>query len=132
MPYYVVKKLEKLLHEKKKRLKNASILIIGIAYKKNVKDLRGSPAIKIINILKRKKANISYYDPYFPYFKINGIDMKPVKINEKSLKSFDAAILIADHSNLNYKNFARNLKLILDTRNVFSRLGIKSKNIVKL
>jgi len=132
MPHYVVKKLDKMLREKKKRLKNANILIIGVAYKKNVKDLRESAAIKIINILKRKRSNVSYYDPYFPYFKINGIDMKPAKINEKSLKGFDAALLLTDHSNLNYKNLAKNLRLILDTRNIFSKLGIKSKNIIKL
>jgi UDP-N-acetyl-D-glucosamine dehydrogenase len=132
MPSYVVGKTEKILSESGKGLNNANVLIIGVAYKKDVKDLRESPAIEVIKILKKKKANVSYYDPYFPYFKINGIDMKPISLNKKTLKTFDIAILLADHSNMDYKFFTEHLKQILDTRNIFFKLGIKSENIHKL
>ncbi len=132
MPSYVIGKTEKILKDNNKELKNAKVLIIGVAYKKDVKDLRESPSIKIINTLVKKKANVSYYDPYFPYFKINGIDMKPISLNKETLKTFDIAILLADHSGMDYKFFAEHLKRILDTRNIFERLGIKAKNIIKL
>ncbi|MGB2705627.1 MAG: nucleotide sugar dehydrogenase [Candidatus Omnitrophota bacterium] len=132
MPGYIVERIGKMLNTRKKRIQNAKILIVGIAYKKDVKDLRESPAISIVHRLQKKKAKVSYYDPYFPYFRIHGINMKPVKLNKKALQKFDCAVIIADHSKVNYKFLAGNLKLIFDTRNIFSKLGIKGKNIVKL
>jgi len=132
MPSYVVSKLEKILAGKKKKLKGTNILVIGLAYKKDVKDLRESPATEIINILKIKGAKIFYSDSYFPYLKIDGIHMKPMQINKSNLKKIDCAVIVTDHSNVDYRFLAKNLKLILDTRNIFNRLKIKSKNIVKL
>lgn len=132
MPRYAVNRLEAALFERKKRIKKSNILLIGLAYKKNVKDLRESPAIDILNLLERKGARVSYYDPYFPYFKMHGIDKKPIRPDKKTLKTFDCAVLVTDHSRVNYKFLAKNLKLILDTRNVFGKLGIGGKNIVKL
>ena len=132
MPSYVVKRLAKILSGRKKRIKNANILVIGVAYKKDVRDLRESPAIEIISMLQRKKALVSYYDPYFPYLRINGIDMRPICMEEKVLRKFDCALLLTNHSNMDYKFLAKNLKLIFDTRNIFGQLGINTKNIIKL
>ncbi|GAF88600.1 unnamed protein product, partial [marine sediment metagenome] len=94
--------------------------------------LRESPAIKIIELLKGKGAKVSYHDPLFPYFEIRGIDMKPIAMNAKMLKKFDCAILITDHTKLDYRLLAKNSRVILDTRNIFARLGISGKNIIKL
>jgi len=132
MPEYVVKRTKKILSARKKKIQNARILIAGIAYKKDVKDLRESPAIRIIELLKGKGAKVSYYDPLFPYFEIRGIDMKPITMSAKTLKKFDCTLLITDHTKMDYKLLAKNSKAILDTRNIFARLGIKSKNIIKL
>jgi len=132
MPGYVVDRVEKVLLAKKKKIKGSNILVIGVAYKKNVKDLRESPSIGIINHLKTKKAKISYLDPYFPYFRIAGIDLTTIKCDKKTLKKFDCAILVTDHSNLKYKFLAKHLKLIFDTRNIFARKNIKGRNIIKL
>jgi len=132
MPGYVVKRIGKILSARKKRIQNSRILIAGIAYKKDVKDLRESPAIRIIELLKAKRAKISYYDPLFPYLEIRGIDMKPIQVNAKTLKKFDCVLLVTDHTRLNYRLLAKNSKAILDTRNIFYRLGISGKNIVKL
>ena len=132
MPRYVVKKLEKTFAEKKKKIRNCRILIVGVAYKKDVKDLRESPAISVIKLLTEKGARLSYYDEHFPYFKIDGIDMKPVCMNKNIIKRMDCVVLITDHSDINYKFLAKNAKLIFDTRNVFERHGIKSEKIVKL
>ena len=132
MPRYVVKRLAMILFAKKKHIKGSKILIVGVAYKKNVKDLRESPAVSIIEILKKKGASVSYLDPYFPYLRIKNLDMKPVSMNAKDLKDFDCAVIITDHSNINYKSLARNLKLVFDTRNAFGKRGIKAENIIKL
>jgi len=132
MPNYVVERIGRILGAGKKRIQNAKILIVGIAYKKDVKDLRESPAIGIIKLLSAKKARVSYYDPFFPYFKIRGIDMKPVPMDAKTIKKFDCTVLITDHTKLNYGLLAKNSKAILDTRNIFHKLGIKSGNIIKL
>ena len=132
MPDYVVDKAETILRKKGKRIKSAKILILGVAYKKDVKDLRESSAIKIVDSLQKKRAKVSYNDPYFPYFKINGIDMKPIELTKSVLKKFDMAILLADHTQFNYKFLSKNIKLILDTRNIFHKKGIKNNNIIKL
>ena len=132
MPQYAVDKLERILSRKKKRLDSSNLLIVGVAYKKDVKDLRESPAINIIDLLQKRGAKISYYDPYFPYLKINDIDLKCAKINKKALERFDCALVIADHSNIDYKFIAKNTRLVLDTRNIFGRLGIRSRNIIRL
>ena len=132
MPQHVTAKVEKMLARSKKKIKDSDILIIGIAYKKDIKDLRESPSLGLIKILQSKKAKLSYFDPYFPYLKINGINLDPVNMDRETLRKFDCAILVTDHTDLNYKFLAKNLKLILDTRNVFAKKGIKSKNIIKL
>ena len=132
MPQYVVDKLERILSKRKKVLEKSNILIVGVAYKKDVKDLRESPAIYIIDQLQKREAKVSYYDLYFPFLKINDIDLKCTKINKKALERFDCALVIADHSNIDYKFIAKNTRLVLDTRNILGRLGIRSRNIVKL
>ncbi len=132
MPQYVIEKLEKILSARKKTINNSKILIIGVAYKKNVKDLRESPAIAIMSLLGKRGAELSYYDPYFPFLKVNGIDMKPIKLNAKFLKKYDCALVTADHSGIDYKFLAGKLKLIFDTKNIFGRLGIRSRKIIKL
>jgi len=132
MPEHVVGRIEKMLAKKKKRITGANILIIGVAYKKDVKDLRESPAIHIINMLQTREAVVNYHDPYFPYFKIDGINLGHRQIDKKYLKSCDCAVVVTDHSGIDYKYLAKHLKLILDTRNVFGKLGIKSKKIVRL
>ena len=132
MPRYVADRIERLLRERKKNIKNASILILGVAYKRDVKDLRESPALFVIHSLQTKGAKVSYHDPYFPYLRIEGIDMKPASIGGKALKKFDCVVIITDHSKLDYKHIARTAKLIFDTRNVFGKMGIKSDNIVRL
>lgn len=132
MPQYTVDRLERVLSDRKKTLDGSNILIVGVSYKKDVKDLRESPAVGIIDILQRRRTKISYYDPYFPYLKINGINLKRAKLNKKALEKFDCAIVTTDHTDVDYKFLAKNLKLIFDTRNIFDRLDIKTKNIVRL
>ncbi|MBL7068746.1 MAG: nucleotide sugar dehydrogenase [Candidatus Omnitrophica bacterium] len=132
MPHYVVGRLRKILADRKKRIRNAHILIIGVAYKKDVKDLRESPAIEIIKLLQKKRAQVSYHDPYFPYLEIDGVNMRPARIDRKNLKKFDCVLIATEHTNINYRFLARYSKLIYDTRNILDRSGIRGRNIIKL
>ena len=126
MPDYVIGRMGKLFDNK---MKGLNILVIGVSYKKDIKDLRESPAIDIIEKLKAQGSNVSYYDPIFPYLKINEIDLQCSSIDKDTLVNFDGAILVTDHTNLPYNDFADQLKVILDTRNAFEKKGIVKENI---
>ena len=115
MPHYVVERaLEK---AGGKKLKKA--LVLGVAYKKDVKDLRESPALEIIEELDRKKIRVSYYDPFFPYLKIGNLDMRSIKLDKAVLRGFDFVILVTDHSKVDYDLIRKNSRQIIDTRNVY-------------
>ena len=85
----------------------------------------------MIDLLEQHEAKVSYYDPYFPYFKLDGIDLKCVKFDKKTLKSFDCVVVVTDHSNVDYQFMAKNSKLIIDTRNALKDVKNRS-NIVRL
>ncbi len=131
MPRYVVEKLVYSLNRKKKALKGAKVLLSGVAYKRDIQDLRESPVFPIIDLLRRHESDIYYYDPYFPYLKVEGIDLKCVKFDKKTLKSFDCVVIVTDHSNIDYQFLAKNSRLIIDTRNALKYVKNRS-NIVRL
>lgn len=131
MPRYVVEKISEGLNEVEKPLKEARILLCGVAYKKDVQDLRESPAFGIIEELTRHGSKVSYYDPYFPYFKIDGIDLKCVKFDKKTLRSFDCVVIVTDHSKVDYQFIAKNSRLIVDTRNALKDIKDRS-NIIRI
>jgi len=119
MPHHVVAKIVEALNRHGKPLKNSNILIMGVAYKKDVKDLRESPALEIIGLLINKGARVSYYDPYLPYLKIDEINLKRSAFGRDSFKKADCVVITTDHSNVDYGSIAKHSKLIVDTRNVF-------------
>ncbi|OGP21398.1 MAG: UDP-N-acetyl-D-glucosamine dehydrogenase [Deltaproteobacteria bacterium GWA2_55_10] len=131
MPYYVVTKVMEALNSNGKSLKGANILILGVAYKKNVDDMRESPSLELIRILKEKGANVSYNDPYVPLAVHHRTDLKmrSVTISPKNIRKYDCVLIATDHSAYDYKWIVTNSKLVIDTRNATA--GIKSGNIVK-
>jgi len=130
MPSYVVHRVQNLLQERKKDIKKCRVLVLGVTYKQDVRDLRKSPAIDIIGILQRDSVRVSYYDPLIPYLKLGGIDLKSVGLTAANLKTFDCVIVATGHSSVNYRSVMKNSKLIFDTRNVYK--GIKSNKVVRL
>jgi UDP-N-acetyl-D-glucosamine dehydrogenase len=132
MPLYVTERIEGILKSAKKNIKGARVLVIGVTYKKDVNDLRESPALGVIKQLGKKKVSISYHDPFIPYLDVHGIKMRSRKLNPALLKKQDLVLVITDHSGLDYRRIAKNSRLILDTRNVFGKKKIKVGNIVKL
>lgn len=130
MPRYVVERITAALNENKKPLKGSSILIVGVAYKKDVTDIRESPAIEIITMLKDKGAKILYHDPYVPSLKIGKDNLRSVKLNRDSLKNKDCVVILTDHSSLDYGFILQNSGLILDTRNALR--NIDSRKVKRL
>ena len=123
MPIWIVDKINQALNNKKLSLSKSKLLIVGLAYKKNVNDLRESPSIKISQLLKAKKANLNLFDPLFDNKEISKIYKKIKffkKINYKNIKKYDAVIIITDHDTINYEKLYKFSKLIIDTRGRYS------------
>lgn len=121
MPGYVVKRLEELMRKKGIPLRKAKILIMGVAYKKDVKDLRESPALDIINYLRQKKVQLSYFDPLIPYIDIKSLKMKGSKFSPVILRKYDCVVIVTDHTTVDYRFLQKHARCIFDTRNVYKK-----------
>ena len=123
MPKNIVVKVQDKLNEKGKSLCSSNVLVIGVAYKKDVSDTRESPSIEIIQLLQKKKAKVSYYDPHVPHLKTEEIDMSSVELSEEILRKADCVVIATDHSEIDYKMLFDNVSVFVDTRNAFGRFG---------
>ena len=133
-PYYVVQKSIEALNKNKKALNGAKVLILGAAYKKDIDDMRESPSLKLIEIYREKGAQVDYYDPYvlkLPKTRKYQYNMVSIDLTKESISKYDLVVLSTDHEAFNYEMIARNSKLIIDTRNIFEKKNIVSKNIYK-
>ena len=131
MPAYVVDKLAAALNEKEKSVKGAKILMLGIAYKKNVDDMRESPSVDIMELLRAKGANVSYSDPHVPVFpkmREHDFDLASEEISADNVSRFDAVVLATDHAKFDYNLIEENAQLVIDTRGIFDK---NSKKVVK-
>ena len=130
MPMYVVEKTINALNAKSICVNNSNILLLGVAYKKGVDDIRESPALVIASLLLEKGAKLSYADPFVSETKAINNDktytLKRIDLTEKSLRSFDAVILVTDHDEFDYKQIEDNSKLIIDSRGRYK----KKENII--
>ena len=132
MPYYVVSRTVDALNERERSIKKAKILILGIAYKKDIDDQRESPSLKIISLFQKKGAIVSYNDRYAPrtavYRDYPGLDLKSVPLTEKNLKEIDAVVIATDHSEYDYDWIVENSQLVIEARNAVKK---KRDNVVK-
>lgn len=122
MPEYIVKRIKDVLSRKGIALGKAKILVVGVTYKKDVKDLRKSPAIDIIDILQRKQCRVFYHDPLIPYLKLNQINLRSVILKSRQLRRFDCVVIVTDHSAPDYSLILKNARCIFDTRNVYKNI----------
>ena len=125
MPAYVVNRLHAL-----KPLPGAKILVLGVTYKKDVKDLRKSPPLEIIDLLKKNKADVFYADPLIPYLKFGHFNVKATPLTSKALSAMDCAVVVTDHTSFDYDFILKHSKRIFDTRNAYK--GNKSDKIIRL
>ncbi len=117
MPYYVVQRLMNALNTQRKALAGSRILMLGVAYKANIDDMRESPAIKIAELLAEKHAEVVFHDPYVAEFSAGGVSFPSVELTCEELAAADAVLVVTDHTNVDYHLVVRSAKLILDTRN---------------
>ena len=130
MPYHVVGSVATALNRERKSLNGARVLVLGVAYKKDVDDLRESPALKIIELLKKEGVQVSYHDPYFAsigHGRHYDLNMKRVAL--ENLGSYDCAVIVTDHSDYDYARIVRESQLVVDTRN--ATRGIDSPKVVR-
>jgi UDP-N-acetyl-D-glucosamine dehydrogenase len=138
MPRYVISRLLEALSDRGKALKDAKILLLGLAYKKDVEDVRESPAFALWEILEERGAKISYHDPFVatvprtrehPRY----AGEKSIALNAKSLGEFDATLIVTDHTDVNYELIVKNSALVVDTRNACAKVDekLKTDKVVK-
>lgn len=133
MPEYVVEKVINALNLQRKSLKGAKILVLGVAYKRDISDVRESPALDIIKLLERKSALVNYNDPYVPMLILeDGEKIKSVPMNAKVVSSADCVVIVTDHTDYNYQWIVDKAKLIMDTRNATKNVKNGRTKIFKI
>jgi len=134
MPYYVVNKVVDALNEHKKSINSAKILILGLAYKKDIDDLRESPSLKLIEILSDKGALVDYHDPYIPHLRPTrhyNFDRKSIELKPKNLKAYDVVLISTNHSIFDMNFIVENSQLVVDTRNACKQVISGKEKIYK-
>jgi UDP-N-acetyl-D-glucosamine dehydrogenase len=134
MPKYVITRTMEALNEQGKAVKGAKILVLGMAYKKDVDDIRESPSVTLIELLREHGAKVDYNDPHIPRTprqREHDLKMVSKPLSEKMLKSYDCVLISTDHSSYDYKMIVKNAKLVIDTRNATDDVKAGRKKIVK-
>src|SRR3989441_10682265 len=130
MPYHVLRSVVEALNQRQKSLNGSKVLVLGIAYKKDIDDLRESPALTIIELLQKEGAQVSYNDPYFPAVgKGRKYDLQMKCAPLENLGQYDCVLIVTDHSDYDYGRIARESQLVVDTRNATK--GIRSPKVVR-
>ena len=130
MPYHVVQAVSGALNQHKKAMNGSRILMLGVAYKKDVDDLRESPALTIIELLRQQGAEVSYNDPYFPFVgRGRRYDLQMHSTPLEKIPEFDCVLIVTDHSDYDYPAIVRQAKLVVDSRN--ATRGIDSPKVVR-
>jgi len=134
MPYHVVDSVAGALNDRQKAIKGSRIMVLGVAYKKDVDDLRESPSLKIIEQLTLRGAKVDYNDPYFPqihkirHYNFEG--MKSTPVDSKSLATYDCTLIATDHTSYDYPMIVESSQLVVDTRNATRRIARNRNKIV--
>jgi UDP-N-acetyl-D-glucosamine dehydrogenase len=134
MPYYVVTRLSEALNRQGKCLKNSKLSVLGVAYKKDVDDMRESPALEILNLLRERGAEIHYNDPYIakiPKLRKYEFNLESFLLTKTLLKDMDAVIIVTGHSSYDYEWIIRNSNLVLNTRNATASINSNKDKIIK-
>jgi UDP-N-acetyl-D-glucosamine dehydrogenase len=132
MPKYVLGKIADKLEETGKSIKNSKVLVLGITYKANISDMRESPALDLIHLLNKEGIEISYHDPYVPILVTNGINLKSVVLDQKTLQSADCVVITTNHDSYDWDWVVENSQLVMDTRNATKSVQTGTSHIIKL
>ena len=134
MPRYVVSRILDAMNDRGKVLKGSKVLVLGVAYKPDIDDVRESPALDVIALLKKKGAQVSYHDPYIPqiHHEHEGWKMDSVKDAMKAVKESDAVVIVTNHKAYDYQAILAQAKFVFDSRNALGKLGKESDKVARL
>ena len=121
MPLFWVRKVAEALNSQGRAVRGASVLVMGVAYKRNIDDIRESPALDIIRLLEGQGAQVSYHDPHVPCFAEDGHEYRSVPLTPEGVRSVDCIMIVTDHSSVDYGMIKRSAKLVVDTRNAMPK-----------
>ncbi|MGH9661016.1 MAG: nucleotide sugar dehydrogenase [Bryobacteraceae bacterium] len=127
MPHFVVDKVQNALNDRGKAVKGSHIHVLGVAYKRNIDDVRESPALDILLLLEKRGARLTYSDPHVPCLKMEGLDLRS---DEGAAAKADCVVIVTDHTGVDYRGLAQKAALVVDTRNALK--GVVSDRIVRL
>lgn len=123
MPDYVVNKIGDALNDERKAIKGSRILVLGVAYKRDVGDVRESPALDVIHLLNERGGEVSYHDPFVPTVRLDGVSLSSVELTAEALAAADCVVIVTDHQAFDWAWVADNARLIVDTRNALTDPG---------
>ncbi|MEA3311003.1 MAG: nucleotide sugar dehydrogenase, partial [candidate division WOR-3 bacterium] len=134
MPRWVISKVMEALNDRKKALNGSKVLILGMAYKKNVDDMRESPALRLIELLEEKGAVVDYHDPFIPKIpptRRYKFDKQSVPLSAENIAKYDVVLIATNHDNIDYAELVKHAKLVVDTRNATADVKQGREKIVK-
>jgi UDP-N-acetyl-D-glucosamine dehydrogenase len=121
MPLFWVRKVAEALNAEGKAVRGATVLVLGVAYKRDIDDIRESPAMDIIRLLEGQGARVAYSDPHVPCFSENGHEFRSVALTPQSVAAADCVMVVTDHTSVDYRMIKRNAKVVVDTRNAMPK-----------
>jgi UDP-N-acetyl-D-glucosamine dehydrogenase len=127
MTEHIAHRIGRALNDDKKSIRGSKILIVGVAYKKDIDDIRESPALRIIHLLKHKGAKITYHDPNVK----NVGPLKSLDLTQNTINEQDAIVITTDHTNIDYKSLGKHAKLIVDTRNIMATVKNPKARVIR-
>jgi UDP-N-acetyl-D-glucosamine dehydrogenase len=132
MPDHVVEKLAHALNDRTKPVRGSRILVLGVAYKRDIDDLRESPSLEVIERLLKRGAKVRVCDSHVLPFRVHGRAFTPVPLTPREIRAADAVVITTDHSDFDYASVVRHARLVLDTRNATSKVRGPKGNVVRL
>ncbi len=121
MPYFVVDKVREALNRRRKSVNGSRVLVLGVAYKRDIDDVRESPALDVLKLLRDDGAEVSYHDPFVPELHEEGVDLHSIELTEKALSDADAVVILTDHSDFDWQRVVDRAQVLIDARHVAPR-----------
>jgi len=131
MPDYVVGKVGDALNAERKAINGSRVLVLGVAYKRDVGDVRESPALDVIHLLRQRGAEVAYHDPYVDSLRREGLDLDSTPLTDGTLAAADCVVVVTDHSAYDWPHIGATARLIVDTRNAIKN-GATAARVVCL
>ncbi len=132
MPAVVVRKVAQALNDEKKAVNGSRVLVLGVAYKKDIDDMRESPALDVIRLLEQQGAKVSYHDPHVAKFREDGHEHSSVPLTDEELSRSDAVVIVTDHSSVDYQRVVNLARVVVDTRNATAKVSLGKGRVVSL